>query len=173
MPRIYTKRDPMERFNSKVLKTETCHIWQGTRLGKGGTLYGIFAHRTSRPKATCLAHRWIFEQTHGLIPDGMFVLHKCDNPACVRIDHLFLGTPQQNTQDMLRKKRNFVRNGELSGMAKLSDAQVADLRRRAKNGESRKSLANRFKTCATNVRSIILGLSRSRPADRRLAKWGL
>jgi hypothetical protein len=173
MPRIYTKRDPIERFNSKVLKTETCHIWQGAKVGSGPVKYGKFCSKTTPPKVILLAHRWIFEQTHGSIPDGMFVLHKCDNPSCVRIDHLFLGTPKQNTEDMLSKKRHFARNGELSGQAKLSDKKVALIRRLAFDGEDRESLAKRFGVCLTTIRSAILGLTWRKPTDRRLAKWSL
>ena len=51
------------------------------------------------------AHRWAWEQANGPIPDGMMVLHRCDNPACWNIDHLFLGTQADNMADMRAKKR--------------------------------------------------------------------
>jgi len=52
-----------------------------------------------------LTHRVTWELTNGPIPDGMFVCHKCDNTSCCNIEHLFLGTPKDNTTDMLAKGR--------------------------------------------------------------------
>lgn len=88
------------RFWSKVKKTATCWLWMaGTspagygRLGQGG-------------QGSMLAHRYAYELTRGPIPKGLFVLHSCDTPPCVRPDHLFLGTHQDNMDDMNRKGRH-------------------------------------------------------------------
>lgn len=51
-------------------------------------------------------HRWIWEQKYGPIPDDKKVLHKCDNPACINVDHLFLGTQKDNVQDAVNKGRH-------------------------------------------------------------------
>ena len=51
------------------------------------------------------AHRAAWIEAHGPIPDGMMVLHRCDNPGCVRVEHLFLGTAADNTADMITKGR--------------------------------------------------------------------
>lgn len=90
-----------DRFWSHVRKGEGCWQWDSPRAnsyprirrGGGGT-----------PKVS--AHRLAWELTHGDIPPGMFVCHHCDNKNCVRPDHLFLGKPIDNSQDMIRKGRH-------------------------------------------------------------------
>jgi hypothetical protein len=88
------------RFWSKVHKAEHgCWLWTASfRIGG----YGNFMFRGKPHKA----HRVSWILTHGEIPDGALVCHSCDTPACVRPDHLFLGTHQDNMQDMNAKGRH-------------------------------------------------------------------
>lgn len=73
-----------------------------------------------------LAHRYAWIQTHGPIPDGLFVLHRCDVRNCVNVEHLFLGTHQDNMDDMVAKGRQT--HGERHHKARLTEAAVRALR---------------------------------------------
>lgn len=88
-----------DKFWSKVNKTETCWLWAGPFAGKG---YGQLNADGKRWRASRLA----YTLECGPIPDGMFVCHHCDTPACVRPDHLFLGTNSDNARDAAAKGRN-------------------------------------------------------------------
>ena len=95
------RRKLPERFWKRVKKTKDCWEWQGMKK-KDGLPYGlvkIFFRRF-------YAHRVAWELTNGPIPKGLNVLHRCDNPVCVRPSHLFLGTQADNIADMVSKGRN-------------------------------------------------------------------
>lgn len=91
------KDDPWP-FWDQVLIGDGCWEWQGTK--------GTFGYGVARAwKRQTTAHRRAWELWHGSIPEGVHVLHRCDNPPCVRPDHLFLGTPADNVMDMIAKGR--------------------------------------------------------------------
>ena len=94
------KRTIDERFWERVQKTEDCWLWVRPTHRAG---YGEL--RTSSYVLE-LAHRLSWRLHFGDVPAGLYVLHKCDNPPCVRPDHLFLGTPKDNTHDMIQKDRH-------------------------------------------------------------------
>jgi hypothetical protein len=89
-----------ERFWLKVRKTEGCWEWVGGKFTDG---YGRFANRA--------AHRAAWEIENGEIPKGMHILHRCNNPGCVRVSHLYLGTDRENADDRIatgKRKRHCV-----------------------------------------------------------------
>lgn len=77
-----------------------CHLWTGSKNSKGMG-YG----RTWAGGKTLYTHRTSYVIHFGEIPDDKLVLHKCDNPLCVRKEHLFLGTHEDNMADMKMKNR--------------------------------------------------------------------
>lgn len=88
----------MQRFFNKTIKLGDCLIWSST-IGQDG--YGKFWLDGANQRA----HRVVWQLKNGPIPEGLQVCHKCDNPLCVNIEHLFLGTPKQNMQDKVSKGR--------------------------------------------------------------------
>lgn len=91
-----------ERFVIRVAYGLGCWEWMGSYFGTG---YGQFTVRMGRTRKNWIAHRYAWARTFGPIPDGLWVLHRCDNPKCVRPDHLFLGTHADNMADMKAKGR--------------------------------------------------------------------
>ena len=120
-----SKREPIERFMDKVqiVAESGCWIWTGS-VDKNGDGYANFSIKRKAIKA----HRasWILH--HGVIPEGMLVCHVCDVKCCVNPSHLFLGTPKDNTQDMIRKGREKHVRGEASPRAKFSESTVRQMR---------------------------------------------
>ncbi len=88
------------RFFNLTFFTGECWFWMGSVNKKG---YGQIS--TTRKFGPVLAHRLSWELHYGPIHEDLRVLHKCDNPKCVNPEHLFLGTPKRNTDDMMEKKR--------------------------------------------------------------------
>jgi hypothetical protein len=115
MPNGYTsgtrvRGDAHTRFWDLVEKTDGCWLWKGStasyRLG-----YGSF-HPDADTRVR--AHRYSYELHYGRVPDGLYVLHRCDTPACVRPDHLWLGSKAENNSDRALKGRSATgeRNGQ-------------------------------------------------------------
>lgn len=126
----------MERFWSKVEKRgpRECWMWQGAHVGQYGSFwYGAGPER---------AHRVAWELANGrAIPDGLIVMHACDNPLCVNPKHLVLGTRQANNYDRDQKGRQRTKRGSAHRLAKLTDADVLDIRARLAAGETQIALA--------------------------------
>lgn len=136
-----------ERFWEKVNKTETCYMWIGTIAPSG---YGEITIN-----GKCIrAHRLSYGLFKGPIPKGLFVLHTCDNPSCVRPEHLWLGTQKQNMQDMLSKGRANKAIGENNGMVKLTEKEVLEIRCKHAAGISKNQLEVEYnvgRRCITKI----------------------
>lgn len=143
----------IERFWSRVSKTDGCWIWTGAE-NNAHYDYGRIMIRGVRYSP----HRLSWLLSHGAIPDGQYVCHSCDNPRCVRPDHLFLGTLTDNNRDRAAKGRSAPNRGEDNPFSKLSDADVAEIRRLYKPRKcSQRYLAERFGVSQGTIWQIVNG----------------
>lgn len=139
----------IEKFWANVCKGDGCWEWRGSFFNHG---YGLICVSRSCK----LTHRFSWELHYGDIPQGICVCHKCDNPKCVRPDHLFLGTTGENNSDRHAKGRDARMPGIKNGRAKLTPEQVREIRRLAALGVMQKDLAVKFGI--TNVSDIVRGV---------------
>lgn len=118
-----------ERFWSKVTKgpEDECWVWGGAKYTQG---YGkLYAGRNENGSSVFFrAHRVSWELENGRpVPEGLFVLHFCDNPPCVNPRHLRIGTTEENIADRTDRERLPGRRGEANDNAKLTEAQVRQI----------------------------------------------
>ena len=147
MKRRITRRDPIEvRFWSRVYPEPNtgCWLWAGApNPGEYG--------RICAGGRQVLVHRYSYEMYVGPIPADLCVCHRCDEPACVNPEHLFLGTRPENTADMDRKNRRA--RGQLVG-AKLTAEQVLVIATRP--GSTRK-MAKEYGVSRPTIQQILRG----------------
>lgn len=140
-----------DRFWQRVRKTETCWLWTGYRNDNGYGQVGFNGH-------VRLAHRVAYTLAFGIIPEGMDVLHHCDNPSCVRPDHLFLGTQLDNIRDRDTKGRGVV-------PAILTDVQAQKIKVALEDDHYglKASLARQYGVSLSTVSAIAHGRLRKTP----------
>ena len=175
--RIRQTPTPEARFWAKVQKTDGCWLWNGAHSPEG---YG----KLTIDRKQIRAHRYAYELTYGPIARGLLVCHRCDSPRCVRPDHLFLGTIEDNNKDMSRKGRyaqgathgsrtkpDRVPRGDRTGShlhpesrprgeahhaARLNAELVSEIRRRYANNEaSQNELARDYGVDQATIWSVI------------------
>lgn len=120
-----------ERLYSRVVRQDSgCLIWLGAKstqgygqIGRGRSLEGLIH-----------THVAAWEIANGRVPDGLYVLHRCDNRPCLEVGHLFLGTHQDNMADMKAKGRGRGAEGQRNANAKLTMGQVEQIRFRYHKG---------------------------------------
>lgn len=137
----------MQRFLDQNAAVAGCWNWPNWKDKDG---YG----RTKFNGKTAIAHRVAYILACGPIPDGLVVCHRCDNPACCRPDHLFVGTQADNCRDAMLKDRHC--RGMRNGLARLTDDDVRFIRAQA-GRVTQVSLAAKF-----NVRQSSIWLIQNR-----------
>lgn len=133
-----------DRFWSRVAKGDGCWEWTGSLRGRR---YGWVKFEGR----AWLVHRLAWTLTNGPIPTGLLVCHRCDNPKCCNPGHLFLGTHRDNMRDMTEKGRRLG----LKNAAKLTAADVAQLRSEAERGVTNRDLACRYGVSVACVSYIV------------------
>lgn len=153
-----TRELPMapQAFWLRTVRVGPCLEWTGTRDKFG---YGRVGVNGRDVRASRLA--WVLSR--GPIPDGMFVCHTCDNKACVEPLHLFLGTSADNTRDHVAKGRSHLngRSGEGNSQARLTSAQVAEVRNLVASGLSTRQIASRYSVSHQQISRIATGKRRA------------
>ena len=146
-----------ERFWGRVNKGAGCWLWTGHRNDDGYGMIGSGGRIGFKMRST---HRLSWELHHGPIPEGMSVLHRCDTPACVRPDHLFIGTQRDNMADASQKGRLVTvrRFGESNAQSVLTAADVVVIRETyAARQATQAQLAGDYKITQSHLSSIVRG----------------
>lgn len=150
---VYQKQTKslIEKYEMYIIKNpgDQCWSWKG-HTAHGG--YGM----TSNNNKGLRAHRasWILH--NGEIPEGMFVLHHCDNPICSNPKHLFLGTQKDNICDAKMKGRHkhIPSNGEKNANSKLNSIQVREIKELLNNNKSHREIAEMFNIGRPSITNI-------------------
>lgn len=149
----------MKRFFEKVEKTDSCWNWTGAISSNG---YGSATFESRRISS----HRLSWILCNGEIPNGLFVLHTCDNRKCVNPGHLFLGTQKDNMQDCYKKGRMFIpkegnfKNGHLPVNALLSNEEAIVIKDLIKSGQlSLADISRKFNVPYQLIKDINCGRS--------------
>lgn len=133
----------------------SCWLWGSEKDKKG---YGKFRIMNYFGKRVWFrAHRLSWELENGPIPAGLCILHKCDVPACLRPDHLFIGSKADNNRDMTEKGRRVVIRGEQLGTSKLTEEQVRAICGWIDLGMSQRDVAKRFGVSHSVIGHIVRG----------------
>ena len=140
----YKKRDrppgrppiPMDvRFAAHVLKREGCWGWKGYREGRRPRMW-------TSPTTYIAAARYSYEAHKGPVPEGLWVLHTCDNGECTNPEHLYAGTQRDNEDDKVRRGR--ACRGAKNTNTKLTEQQVREIRGMCAAGRAHKAVATEF-----------------------------
>ncbi|KWH45855.1 HNH endonuclease [Burkholderia cepacia] len=142
-----------------------CIEWTGVTVKSNGSKAHRYGRYTIGGKKH-LAHRFAYERANGPIPAGLMVLHRCDNPKCCNVNHLFLGTHLDNMADMRAKGRGNkkpppIGSGPSASKAKLTEADVREIRRARAEGITTVELSRRFNVHHSVISRAARGVSYS------------
>lgn len=145
---LFLKRKEM--FFERVVQKDGCWEWKGHINSAGYSIFKVNGKRT-------FAHIFSWMLYRGDIPYKQFVCHKCDNPICCNPEHLFLGSPAKNSEDMKVKKRQA--KGNSHGMSKLNEQDAINIKKRLKAGETSYRIAKDYPVHMSTIYSIEWGVT--------------
>lgn len=139
----------LDLLRHNVTPVGDCLMWNGGRMPNG---YAVLHHKRKRH----LVHRVVMEVINGENPDGLYVLHSCDNPGCCNPKHLSIGTPKDNVADMVKRKRN--RTGAQCSWASLTDEDVIAIRANPnRKGRPLTLIATEYGVSQTTISKVLRG----------------
>lgn len=142
----------LRRLDERSKRAENgCIEWQGAKTHNG---YGqIRVHHPRR--RSMLVHRLVWAMAYGTEPTGFDVCHRCDNRACLNVEHLFLGSRLDNMRDMAAKGRGADSRGEKSGKAKLTDDDVKRIHELSAEGAKQAEIAHIYDIHPAHVSRLL------------------
>lgn len=158
-------RDLVRTFRQKIDRSggaDVCWPWTGPRKRS----YGSFKVNDCGRRRVGRAHRLAWTLANGPIPDGLCILHRCDNPPCCNPSHLFLGTQLDNIRDRDAKGRGGHGDGsypqacgEMAYGAKLTEQAVRQIRIQAVSGCTYAEIASHHNVSAVTARNVAVRIS--------------
>jgi hypothetical protein len=152
-----SRTTPAERFWAKVDRSggyDACWLWTGDQHEHG---YGrMWVPKPDGSRGFVYAHRFSWEAAHGAVPEGLSVLHRCDNPPCCNPAHLFVGTQAANNAD--RDDKDRVRHGDTHRNARLTAKAVREIRAIYGTGAvGMRRLAALYEVSAQTISDVVHG----------------
>lgn len=145
-------RPILQRIFANVREENGCLIWQGSVNSRG---YGTIRECGADGK-TVVVHRVVWESVNGPIPQGVYLCRTCRNPACVRLEHLYLTTPKEKVEEDTKEGRRRYLTGEEHGKSSLTQLQARVIRTLWPH-ESVKTLARRYGVSISVIQRIVRG----------------
>jgi hypothetical protein len=133
-----------------IVLSTGCWEWRGSKDSYG---YGHIRVNGKLEKA----HRYSYKIFIGPIPDGLLVCHRCDNPPCVKPEHLFLGTHLDNSRDRDLKGRACIRVGSKINSSKIDEELASKIKVSLESGKKQFEIANELKLSRSIINRIALG----------------
>lgn len=159
---------PIEHLTAEIRKRVTdlidydnpvkgCFLWKGRTdwEGRGTVCLKLGADRAR----DYIAPRIVYAMTYGVDPGKLCVLHNCDEPKCVSWAHFFLGTDKDNSDDKLKKHRQYVPQGSKHPQATIDESQALAVKQALARGEPPRNISDRLGIAYETVRNIKRGLA--------------